>query len=228
MTRAALSWTARMNGVSTVSTSSRLDSPISFSLEASRPFSRSRAWFRLPLDWVTADSQLNDAPLDRGDAGADLPGGIFDPVLLLIDVADGVGERHHQLANPVGVMADGRSLHGGSGAARRQRLHLFRQVTQRRIDLLGRRRGLAGKRLDLMSHHGEAAPGLAGRAASIVALSASRLVCLAMALISLATRPTRLSASVRSPDCFSIAVTSSVRVRRPDSALSTCPRPDAT
>jgi len=50
--------------------------------------------------------------------------------------------------------------------------------------------------LDLLRHHGEAAAGLAGRGfASMVALSARRLVCAAMREMRLTTSPTRLAAA---------------------------------
>jgi hypothetical protein len=50
--------------------------------------------------------------------------------------------------------------------------------------------GLAGQVLDLVGDHGEAAPSSPARAASMVAFSASRLVCAAIEVISLITAPT--------------------------------------
>jgi hypothetical protein len=56
-------------------------------------------------------------------------------------------------------------------------------------DLVGRLRGLAGQRFDLGGDHRKAAAGSPARAASMVAFSASRLVCSAIAVISLTTSP---------------------------------------
>ena len=61
-------------------------------------------------------------------------------------------------------------------------------------DLAGRLRRLFGERLHLGRHDREAAAGLAGRAASMVAFSASRLVWPAMVLISSTTSPMRAAA----------------------------------
>ena len=64
-------------------------------------------------------------------------------------------------------------------------------------DLLGRLRGLSGEIFHLLRHHSETLPASPARAASMVALRASRLVWPAISLISPTTSPMRLVASPR-------------------------------
>jgi hypothetical protein len=66
-----------------------------------------------------------------------------------------------------------------------------------RADFVRGFRGLRGECLDLLRHDGEALAGFACTRASMVALSASRLVCSAIALIILMTSPMRAAASLR-------------------------------
>jgi hypothetical protein len=61
-------------------------------------------------------------------------------------------------------------------------------------DLTGRLRGLLSQCFDFRSHDRKTAAGLTGRAASMVAFKASRLVCPAMVLINSTTSPIRAAA----------------------------------
>ena len=72
----------------------------------------------------------------------------------------------------------------------RRRLH----AGDLRADLVGRLRGLGGELLDLGATTAKPRPASPARAASMVALSASRLVCSAIAVISFTTSPMRPAA----------------------------------
>ena len=101
-----------------------------------------------------------------------------DGALLL----DGGGDRRGDLGNAADRAGD--ALDGADRILRRG-LH----PGDLRADLLGRLAGLGGERLDLEATTAKPRPASPARAASMVALRASRLVCSAIAVISLTTSP---------------------------------------
>ena len=98
------------------------------------------------------------------------------------------------------VLAD--LLDGGDRVLRR-RLH----AGDLRADLVGRLGGLRGERLTSWATTAKPLPASPARAASMVALSASRLVCSAIAVMSLTTSPMRPAA------CDSSVMRASVLLR---------------
>ena len=180
-----------------------------------------RNWSTSTLRWLLSlasdcadDSTCEDAepvsaaPLvDVGDVGGDLGGALGG----LLDVAGDLGRRRALLLDrggdgggDLGDAADGAAdlLDGGDRVVGR-RLH----AGDLGADLAGRLGGLGGERLDLLATTAKPLPASPARAASMVALRASRLVCSAIAVISLTTSP------MRSAACDSSLMRASVLLR---------------
>ena len=206
-TLAAASFTAAMKGVSTVSMFSSAVTPISRSLMPTRLFTRSRAWARLSLDSFTpaarspisCSSSPQLAPISAEAAS----------ILSVSPFSSRMARPTVSITVPMAVVpsltARALAALAALSAIRRWACSL-RYFSVASISVVASL-VLVDSDLTSLATTANPRPASPARAASIVAFSASRLVCLAMVKISLATLPTRSSASRSPAICPSIPVT---------------------